>query len=100
MSAQQQNPAHHDVSPTQVPVVNIAPSLRAWIDANLPKFFDAIRCSNDRTQNRLAQQKAKEFQTQFKASLSPEGHAYVEEIANRMAVARREGRDMMSVIEQ
>jgi hypothetical protein len=83
---------------SQVPVVDISHELRAYIDANLPRFFDAIRCAASPDAQLVARQNANEFQTRFKASLPEEGHAYIQEIVERMAVAQREGRDMMSAI--
>jgi hypothetical protein len=90
--------AHQYQAASQIQVVDIAPELRAYINANLPRFFEAIRCAASPDAHPVARQNADEFRTQFKASLPEEGHAYIEEIAARMAVAQCEGRDMMSAI--
>lgn len=98
-SHQQPYPSNETPQP-QLPIIPVSEPLREHIHANLRLLFSAMRASSmpPTPNNAELQQQAQDFQRDFKATLPPEGHAYIAEIVNNMSIARAEGRDIMSVM--
>jgi hypothetical protein len=90
----------NESSQASVPRVAVTEALQQHIHTNLHRLFTAMRvCGLPWTpDNAEMQHKAREFLTDFKDSLPPEGYAYIEGIVNEMRIERAEGRDPLNAM--
>jgi hypothetical protein len=90
----------NESSQASVPRVAVTEALQQHIHTNLHRLFTAMRvCGLPSTpDNAEMQHKAREFLTDFKDSLPPEGYAYIEGIVNKMRIERAEGRDSLNTM--
>ncbi|KAH7082807.1 hypothetical protein BKA63DRAFT_549323 [Paraphoma chrysanthemicola] len=100
---EQMSPAQQSGPQLQPPTLSPQDAQRNHIRALLPKFLGALRVVQTPVdpadlQAAQRQQAARSWMGSFKAGLSPQGHAMLDEIVGNMMKAKSEGRDWMEEI--
>ncbi|KAH7412070.1 hypothetical protein DE146DRAFT_751208 [Phaeosphaeria sp. MPI-PUGE-AT-0046c] len=77
----------------EVPLAAVSNSVRHFVDANVPKYFEAMRYMTQplETSDAEIRQKAQIFLKQFDEALPPEGRSYLNEIVQRVAIDENAG---------
>ncbi|OAL02058.1 hypothetical protein IQ06DRAFT_335059 [Phaeosphaeriaceae sp. SRC1lsM3a] len=74
-----------------VPIAAVSDNVRHFVDAKIPEYFAAMRCVGQSAGDSVMRQRAQTFLEKFNQALPPEGHNYLKEILQRVAIDEMSG---------